>query len=75
MSGGIASLLVRHSARSMFAMPGRVFGGASLFDCLEAGAVNNLAQFGDGHFLIVILNHRLAFLVADLCFFDAFCFL
>lgn len=75
MSGGIASLLVRHSARSMFAMPGRVFGGASLFNCLEAGAVNDLAQFGDGHFLIVVLNHRFAFLVADLRFFDAFCFL
>ncbi len=59
----------------MFAMPGRVFGGAFLFDCLEAGAVNDLAQFGDGHFLIVVLNHRFALLVTDLRFFDAFCFL
>jgi len=75
MSGGIASSLARHSSRSMFALPVGVFGGAPLFNCLEAGAVNGLAQFGDGHFLIVVLNQRFALLVADLRFFDAFCFL
>lgn len=75
MSGGKASLLACHSTRSMFAMPDGVFGGAFLFDCLEAGAVNNLAQFGNSDLLIVILNHRFALLVTDLCFFDAFCFL
>ncbi len=59
----------------MFTLPDGFFGGASLLTCLEAGAVNDLAQFGDGHFLIVVLNHCFALLVADLSFFDAFCIL